>query len=113
MNRRPFWQPFWIDGQKRRLSEKKISNEYLIDICELVSSGGGWPGFLNSKKGRRHDKSPIHYIFQEAYDRGVLRPDILFNWNRWAEFHFGYTDIKPRIRVTRGGEYVRLKDLTE
>jgi hypothetical protein len=51
----------WIDSQGKEFKLKEINNEYLFNICEFLSNGGGWFFFLTLSR--------VDKIFEEALRR--------------------------------------------
>lgn len=98
-----FSNAFWINVDYKELESTDIDDQYLINICYFVAKGLGHQAFI-------YLKDRINRIYEEAYKRKILRPDIILLLHSWALYHHGYLENEPRYFPSETGEYLKLND---
>lgn len=59
----------WVDIRNKKHSMDELSDEYLLNILELICNGGGWAHFVTNEK--------IIDLFNEADRRGLKHKNSL------------------------------------
>ena len=92
-------KPFWIDGNYKAFEADEVDDAHLKRIVYLLAEGFGLSSFV--------DGDVIARVFEEAYGRQLMRADLLFVLNLWAEYYWGVGETdKPRHKVSWDGEYI-------